>query len=221
MAFLMLNESRRDDMLLPYYEMVVGNGNEISFGRFKSILLEHLTNFGGLKNLSLSSNYYLAGAARYYFNGDLTRNKDLALFHDYKLGRESETASNNHVDNFIEDICERLNILILILRNSYIDTVGATFEQPEDFGNMPIMKLLKKYNSKIEKILYRDKEKEEIEDINVGNGYTYEIIYSQEDCKKYYNATSPGAWCITYSLSNYNMYIRNLGIHYVIFRKNG
>lgn len=223
MALLLL-ESSRDEMLKPFYEMVVRNGNEISFGRFKGILLEHLTNFGGLKNLSLASNYYLAGAARYYFNGDLTYNKDLALFHEYQLGRESETASNNYKDEWNEDVCKRLNVLILILRNSYIDTVGTQFEQPEDFGHMELSKLLKKYNRKIESVIFGDEKKRENEEkysAKVGNGYTFEIIYSQNDCKKYYNATSPGAWCISYSQTNYNMYIRNLNIHYVIFRQDG
>ena len=223
MAFLLL-ESSRDEMLKPYYEMVVGNGNNISFGRFKSILLEHLANFGGLKNLSLASNYYLAGAARYYFNGDLTYNKDLALFHEYKLGRECETESNNFKDEWNEDICKRLNILILILRNAYIDTVGSQFEQPEDFGNMPLLKLLKKYNKKIESVIFGENKKEEEDkkySTRVGNGYTFDIIYSQKDCGKYFNATSPGAWCITYSISNYNMYIKNHNIHYVIFAQDG
>lgn len=223
MALLLL-ESSRDEMLKPFYEMVVRNGNEISFGRFKGILLEHLTNFGGLKNLSLASNYYLAGAARYYFNGDLTHNKDLALFYDYQLGRESETESNNHKDDWDEEVCTRLNALILILRNAYIDTVGTSFEQPEDFGKMSLPKLLKKYKAKIDKLLFGEKKKEEEKSkysTNVGNDYTFDIIYNQEECKKYYNATAPGAWCISYSQTNYNAYIRSINIHYVIFRKNG
>ena len=224
MGLLLLTESSRDEMLKPFYEMVVSKGNNINFGRFKSILLEHLTNFVGLKNLSLASNYYLAGAARYYFNGDLTFNKDLALFHEYQLGRESETESNNHKDEWNKDVCRRLNILILILRNSYIDTVGTEFEQPEDFGNMNIDRLLKKYGKKIEKYLYGEKEAEENNEkysTNVGNGYTFEIIYSQKDCAKYFSPTAPGSWCISYSQSNYNMYIRNHNIHYVIFRQDG
>lgn len=223
MAFLLM-ESSRDEMLKPYYEMVVNNGNNISFGRFKSILLEHLTNFGGLKNLSLASNYYLAGAARFYFNGDLTYNDDLALFHEYQLGRESETESNNYKDEFKTDVCERLNALILILRNEYIDRVGGEFSYPENFGTKSLEWYLSKYNKKIEKVLLGDKKDEEDKEKynkNVGNGYTFEIIYSQNDCKKFYNATSPGAWCISYSLSNYNMYIKRLNIHYVIFKKDG
>ena len=218
-----LVESSRDDMLIPYYNMVVKNGNNISFGRFKGILLEHLANFGRLKNLSLSSNFYLAGAARYYFNGDLTYNKDLALFHEYKLGRETETESNNYTDEWNEEVCYRLNVLILLLRNAHIDSVGTTFEQPEDFGTLSISALLKKYKSKIDKFINKEKESSEKEkkySTSVGNNYTFEIIYSQNTCKKYYSATSPGAWCITYSIGNYNGYIRRLGIHYIIFKRN-
>ena len=112
----------------------------------------------------------------------------------------------------------------MILRNSYIDTVGTRFEQPEDFGNMDINRLLRKYDKKIEKYLFGEQEKEEKDRKNstvVGNGYTFDIIYSFNDAKKYYTHTSPGAWCISYSESNYRRYIKQLNIHYVIFRKDG
>ena len=228
----LLFESKRDDMLIPYYEVLKSKGCNISFGRFKSILLEHLTQNGGLRNLSLSSNYYLAGAARYYFNGDLTLNRDLALYYEFITNGEREANTNNgietpenHKDEWNREVCQKLNALIKVLRDSYIDSVGTQFEQPEDFGTLPIDKLLKKYGAKIKKELgianTEETEKEIDRSTNVGNGYTFEIMYSHQQCKKYYEPTNPGAWCITYGQGHYNSYVNNLDIHYVIFRKDG
>ena len=233
MALLLLNESKRDNLLLPYYELVVSKGSNLSFGQFKSVLLEHLTQNGGLRNLSMSSNYYLAGAARYYFNGDLTENKDLALFYPYitnaemsRLTDNGETpTTENHNDIWKKDVCSLLNKIILFLRNAYIDTMGETFAEPEDFGKMPIAKLLKRYGSKIAKIKSDDDDLDNgpklDENPNVGNGYTFDIMYSHQDCQKYYEATNPGAWCITYGQGHYDGYVRRLNIHYVVFRKDG
>ena len=229
MGFLLV-ESSRDDMLMPYYNLVKSKGVDVPFGLFKSILLEHLTQNGGLRNLSLASNYYLAGAARYYFNGDLTDNKDLALFHPYTPNSRIEAAVNNgeevqqnHTDVWKTDVCAVLNRIILVLRNAYIDTLGETFEQPEDFGKLSIKQLFRKYNKKSSSIKDDDENEEEKIDMSndVGNGYTFDIMYSHEDCKKYYNATNPGAWCITYGQCHYDAYVKRLDIHYVVFRKNG
>lgn len=231
MALLLLNESKRDNLLLPYYEIVKSKTPELSFGEFKSNLLEHLTQNGGLRNLSLASNYYLAGAARYYFNGDLTDNKDLALLYPYTSNARLEMAVNNgeqivsnHKDIWKKEICVALNKIILLLRNSYIDTMGETWEQPEDFGTLSLPKLLKKYNSKINK-LKDDSNEEETSSLDlsprVSENYSFEIMYSHEDCKKFYEATNPGAWCITYGQGHYDYYVRNLNIHYVIFKKDG
>ena len=80
---------------------------------------------------------------RYYFNGDLTENKDLALFFPYTPNARLEAAVNNgeqvqpnHTDIWKEDVCAKLNKIILLLRNAYIDTLGETWEQPEDFGKL-------------------------------------------------------------------------------------
>lgn len=230
MALLLL-ESKRDDLLLPYFELVKAKNPNLTFGQFKSNLLEHLTQNGGLRNLSLASNYYLAGAARYYFNGDLTSNKNLALYYPYTPNSQLEAAVNNgeevvqnHIDKWKPDVCKALNKVILLLRNSYIDTMGETWEQPEDFGNIPLAKLIKKYNSKISKLKSVDPEddynKLNISD-RVSKNYTFEIMYSHEDCKKFYEATSPGAWCITYGQGHYDRYISMLNIHYVIFKRDG
>ena len=55
----------------------------------------------------------------------------------------------------------------------------------------------------------------------VGRKYSYEILYSFEDAKKYKQYTEPGAWCITYGKQHYDGYIKRLKIHYVIFKRNG
>lgn len=227
----LLLESKRDNLLLPYYNLLLSKGLNISFGEFKGILLEHLTQNAGIRNLSLASNYYLAGAARYYFNGDLTENKDLALFYNYttnnvrtQQANNNQAVSQNHQDKFIPEVCMALNVLIKILRDSYIDTIGTTFEQPEDFGELSLKQLFKKYGAKIKKQLGMEEKPEEStldKSTTVGNGYTFEILYSFDQARKYEEYTKPGAWCITYGEGHYNSYIRNLNIHYVIFRQNG
>lgn len=214
----LLIESKRDNLLLPYMEIMNkhNEGKPLSLGEVKSKLLNRFQAFGGFSNLSLASNYYLAGVARYYFNGDLTVNKDLGIFDDSR-------------DEWNEDVCRRLNALILILRNGIIDSVGEKFEQPEDFGELSLPKLLRKYGAKINDVLGVKKEKAEVEvqdrlnrNPSVGKGdYTFEIMYSYEDCRKYYKYTNPGAWCITYGEMHYSGYIKRLNIHYVIFRKEG
>ena len=214
-------ESKRDNLLLSYYEQIQQLGINVSFGQFKSMLLRTFASGGGMHNLSLRSNYYLAGVARYYFNGDLTNNKQVALTNP-EAWKENSTIS----DDWNKDICKRLNALILILRNSYIDSIGTQMEQPEDFGTLPINKLLRKYGAKINKELgivttKKKKVPELDENPNVGNNYTFEIMYSQADCQKYERPTSPGSWCITYGQNHYNYYIKHLNIHYVIFRMNG
>lgn len=213
-----LNESKRDDLLLPYLTLLNEKGIKCSLGELKRFLLRHLAERGGFRNLSLGSNFYLAGVARYYFNGDLTLNKDLAIFKENPLAAE---------DTWDEEVCKRLNALILILRNSIIDSVGETFEQPEDFGTLPIAKLLRKYKKKIDTelgIVTTKKDKPVVElDRNerVGNGYSFEIIYSYQQATKYYKATDPGSWCITWGENHYNGYIKRLNIHYVIFIQDG
>ena len=213
---MILNESGRDDLLLPFLEILKSKGIDCKLGVLKRYLLKHFVEDGNFRNLSLGSNFYLAGVARYYFNGDLTQNKNLAVFDE----------TNQTQDIWNEDICKRLNALILILRNSVVDSVGETFEQPEDFGDLPIAKLLRKYGAKINKELgIVTTKKEKVDTLNrsesVGNGYTFDIIYSQADASKYYEPTQPGAWCITYAIQHYNYYKNRLGIHYVIFKKDG
>ena len=85
-------------------------------------------------------------------------------------------------------------------------------------------KLIKKYNSKISKLKASNSDDEDNK-INISNrvspNYTFEIMYSYEDCQKFYEATSPGAWCITYGRNHYDGYIKRLNIHYVIFKRDG
>ena len=214
-----LRESKRDNFLLPYLELLNSNGINVSLAELKTALLRKLSTEAGMQNLSARSNYYLAGASRYYFNGDLTTNKPVSLLtKEYWNGNQTNDEWNN-------DVCKRLNALILILRNAYIDSVGTTFEQPEDFGKLSLKQLFRKYGKKIDKELgIKSNEEEEVKidtNKNVGNGYTFDIMYSFNDCKKYNTATSPGAWCITYGQNHYNYYVKHLNIHYVIFRMNG
>ena len=220
MSFLLL-ESKRDNLLLPYIELLKNNGIDVQFGQFKSMLLNKLSNEGGIRNLSLRSNYYLAGAAKYYLAGELTLNHPVSMMqkefweNGYQIG-----------DEWNEQVCKKLNCVINILRNSYIDSVGTVMELPEDFGEISLKDLFKKYSKLIKKELgttTTSKKNEITLDRNpdVGNNYTFEIMYSQSDCQKYERPTAPGSWCITYGQNHYNYYVRYLNIHYVIFRMNG
>ena len=214
----MLNESKRDDLLLPYLNALNEKGFGLSMGKFKSIMLDKLAAQGGMHNLSKASNFYLAGAVRYYFNGDLTRNKKLSVL----------TGDPAATDNWNTEVCKRLDVLIDTLRNSYIDSIGTTYEQPEDFGTLPVAKLLTKYKRRIDKVLGiesknpKNKPLPEIDtNPHVGNGYTFDILYNYGEATKYERYTAPGSWCITYGLGHYEHYIRSLNCHYVIFLKDG
>ena len=212
---MILNESSRDKLLMPYVELLNNNGIECDLSQVKQSLLAKFVNEALIRNLSLESNFYLAGIAKYYFQGELTTNKELNIL-------------NPRVkDKFIPEICERLNTLILILREKYIDSIGTKFDIEEDFGELSVKKLLRKYNKLITKELSGDEEKNVAADdgidrnTRVGNGYTFDILYSFEDAKKYNHYTEPGAWCITYGKQHYDGYVNRLGIHYVIFLKDG
>lgn len=220
----LLLEGARDralEQFIPYFQK---RGMEINISWIKQALMSKFVNEANIHNLSLGGNYYLVGVARYYFNGDLTTNKRLGILY------------NNVRDNFRTDICQRLDALINILRNAYIDSVGTKWEQPEDFGTLSIQQLLRKYNAKINKELGIEPNPKNVpvdlskpavsNDYTAGKNYTYEIITSFEQCKKYNAATTPGAWCITYGKQHYEGYIKMFkkrygGIHYVVFRQNG
>lgn len=212
-----LNEGSRDNLLIPYLGYVQKYNQSIqNISQLKQFLLSKFVNEANIRNLSLESNYYLAGVTRYYFEGKLTTNKYINALYPQKE------------DKFIPEICERLSALILVLRNAIIDSVGTQFEQPEDFGSLSLEKLLRKYNKAIDKELGIEPvkvPKGNVETLNrdnhVGNGYTFDILYSYDEARKYNSFTEPGAWCITYGEQHYNAYIRRLGIHYVIFRKDG
>ena len=200
--------------------MLKAKGINCTLGQLKSYMLKKLTNEARMRNLSLGSNFYLAGAVRYYFNGDLTLNKDLDVYNNGQ--------TKNDVWN--EDVCQKLNALINILRNAYIDTIGETFEQPEDFGTLTLPKLLRKYGKKIQQELDSNggieidgNNEDDGLDRNdrVGRNYSYEIIYNYKQATKYNQYTDPGAWCITYAKQHYDNYIKMLNIHYVIFKQDG
>ena len=220
---ILLTEGARDRALEQFIPLFQKRGINANISWVKQTLMSKFVNEANIHNLSLGGNYYLVGVARYYFNGDLTTNKRLGILY------------NNVRDNFKTDICQRLDALINILRNAYIDSVGTKFEQPEDFGTLSLQQLLRKYNAKINKELGietkpgqvpQQEEKPKInDDYTAGKNYTYEVITSFEQCRKYNEATTPGAWCITYGKQHYDGYIRMFkrygGIHYVIFRRNG
>lgn len=208
-----LTESKRDDLLLPYLEILNNRGDKCTLSQLKGFLLKKFSNEFGIHAVSESSNYYLAGVTRYYFEGLITTNKRLNIL--YPKFR----------DKPIQEICEQLDKLITYLRNSYIDSVGTKFEQPEDFGNLPLDKLLKKYNKKINPQVKDKEENTENQNIDINGGsvgdYTYKIIYDYEEAQQYSKYTQPGAWCITYGQQHYNAYIKRLKIHYIFFFKNG
>ena len=66
-----------------------------------------------------------------------------------------------------------------------------------------------------------EKEEEKKEYVHRVGRYTYEILYSYSDARKYYEYTEPGAWCITYGQQHYDYYVRTYNIHYVIFVVDG
>ncbi len=209
----MLTESKRDDLLLPYLELLHKRGDNVSLGQLKTYLLNKFATEFGIHSLSASSNFYLAGVARYYFEGYLTTNKRLNVFYP-KFKDKPNT-----------EVCEKLDKLIDFLRNAYIDSVGTKFEQPEDFGTLTLEKLFNKYNKKVFGSIEQRNQKQD-ENINVSNGqvnkkYTYQIIYNFEEAKPYSQYTQPGAWCITYGQQHFNYYKRRLKIHYIFFLQNG
>lgn len=216
---IILSEGKRDEALGMFLPLFQKRGIETNISQLKQFLLNKFVTEAGIHALSQGSNFYLLGVARYYFNGELTKNSRLnALYPQFK-------------DKFIPEACQRLDAVINILRGSYIDSVGTKFELPEDFGNLSLEALLKKYNKAINKELGIETapaKKEAVESkqkisqsTKVGIKYSYEILYSFEDAKKYKQYTEPGAWCITYGKQHYDGYIKRLKIHYVIFKRDG
>lgn len=210
-----LNEGKRDEALSMFLPLFRKRGIEMNVSMLKQLLLNKFVTEAGINSLSQGSNYYLLGVARYYFSGELTSNIRLnALYPQYS-------------DRFIPDICRRLDVVVNILRNSYVDSVGTKFELPEDFGTLSVDTLLRKYRKAIDKELGigKEEEKEDESEVNqstdVNGDYTYDILYSFDDAKKYKQYTSPGAWCITYAKQHYDYYANTLKIHYVIFKKAG
>lgn len=208
----LINEGSRDELLNGYLAIVRQQFPDATLSMLKKFLLNKFVNEAGINNLSLRSNYYLSGVARYYFNGDLTRNKKLnVLYDDVK-------------DEFIYDKCQAINDIILYLRNKYIDTVGEQFEQPEDFGDLSFNKLIRKYINKARpKVVDQTGETTMESEPNRSGNYTYRIMYSYDDCRQYNQATSPGAWCITYGEQHYQHYCNKIDgkCHFVIFERDG
>ena len=216
-----LLEGSRDNMLEPYVDFFNNKrGTDISVSQFKQIMQRKLMNDASMDSLSLPSNFYLAGAIRYYFNGDLTDNKRLnVIYPQYK-------------DRFKPEVCDKLNKIIVILRNAYIDSVGTKWAQPEDFGKLTIDKLFKKYDRVLDK-MQAEKDKFnvtptegvsplEYKDAKGTGGYSMEVVVTHTQCCKYRALTAPGSWCITYNdPGNYNGYTKRNNTHFIIFKKRG
>jgi hypothetical protein len=130
---MILNEGSRDKLLEPYLNLLNSRGIECDLSQLKRALLAKFVNEANIRSLSLDSNYYLAGVARYYFEGELTVNKNVnMLFPQIK-------------DVFIDEVCQRVSGLISFFRNAYIDSVGTEFVQPENFGELSLKAILRKY----------------------------------------------------------------------------
>lgn len=215
-----LFEGKRDEQLQPYVDICRKRGIDMTISELKQKMLNKLRTEASMDSVSLQSNFYLVGVVKYYFNGDLTTNKRLNILYP------------QYEDRFKLDVCSKLNRIILILRNAYIDSVGTKWAQPEDFGTLTIEKLFKKYDRTLEKI-YGDKEKPtgketkkvsplEYKSGKDTGGYSMEVILQHNQCIKYNALTSPGAWCITFnSPGNYNNYTRGNKSHFIIFKKRG
>ena len=93
----LLMEGSRDNLLLPYLEILQKRGQQVTLSGLKNYLMKKFVTEGNIHALSLNSNFYLSGVARYYFNGDLTFNKRLNIFYP------------NVQDRFIPEICQRLD----------------------------------------------------------------------------------------------------------------
>ena len=76
----LLMEGSRDNLLLPYLEILQKRGQQVTLSELKNYLMRKFVTEGNIHALSLNSNFYLSGVARYYFNGDLTFNKRLNIF---------------------------------------------------------------------------------------------------------------------------------------------
>lgn len=207
---MILFEGSRDNLLQPYRDLLAQQGQDLSLAQFKQLMHQKLTVEAGIDALSRGSNFYLAGAVRYYFDGALTENKELGVFTGTR-------------DVFRHDVCSMLNDIIIFLRESYIDSVGTKWEVPEDFGTLSIDKLFKKYARKIAK---RNETNglnaASISNVGGAGNYSFEVIVSQNELRKYQLRTNPGSWCITYSDPKYyNYYTKENNSFFVIFARQG
>ena len=209
---MLLREGSRDNILQPYLDLVNSRIYQpVPMSVFKKYMLKKLATEAGIFNLSLGSNFYLAGAIRYYLNGDLTTNKRLAVYDD------SDTVS----DKFKKTVCQKLNDVILVLRNKYIDTVGKKLSQPEDFGKLSLEALLRKYDPK-KPVVSKNTEPEQIVKTDkASNSYTYDICLNQADLKQYAQWTAPYTWCVTTQQTYVNTYTRRNGSYFVVFARKG
>ena len=212
--FQLLVEGTRDKVFQKYVDLLAQRGVETTSSQLKDYMRKKLTTEAGITALSLPSSYFLSGVTKLYFNGDLTTNKRLSVLYP-KL---------NIKDKFDFIKCKKLNKIIISLRDLFIDSEGQKWEIPEDFGELSLDKIIKKYNKFLKGETFGD-EKEIVEkqfDNTVGN-YTFDILYDHSMAEKYGQYTIPYQWCITQSGNDYyfNKYQKENNTHFVVFKING
>lgn len=212
--FNLLVEGTRDKLFQKYVDILAQRGVEMTPSQLKDFMRKKLTTEAGINALSLPSSYFLSGATKLYFNGELTTNKRLSVLYP-KL---------NIKDKFDFVKCKKLNKIIIDLRNMYIDSEGQQWDVPEDFGELSLDQIIKKYKKFLKGENFDDEaEKEDGPiDTHVGN-YTFDILYNHKIAEKYGPYTIPYQWCITQAGNDtwYNKYQRDNGTHFVVFRRNG
>lgn len=212
--FQLLVEGTRDKVFQKYVDLLAQRGVETTASQLKDYMRKKLTTEAGITALSLPSSYFLSGVTKLYFNGDLTTNKRLSVLYP-KL---------NIKDKFDFIKCKKLNKIIISLRDLFIDSEGQKWEIPEDFGELSLDQIIKKYNKFLKGETFGD-EKGIVEkkfDNTVGN-YTFDILYDHSMAEKYGQYTIPYQWCITQSGNDYyfNKYQKENNTHFVVFKING
>lgn len=213
--FKLLVEGTRDKMFQKYADILATKGVQITASQLKDTMRKKLTTEAGMNSMSLPSSYFLSGVTKLYFNGELTTNKRVALLYpNMKI-----------TDKFDYLKCKKLNKIIIDLRNIFIDSEGQQWDVPEDFGDLSLDDIFKKYKKLIKGM---DAEAEDEEQkpkelsTDLGN-YSFEIMYQHKDAEKYGPYTQPGQWCITQPSNDYyfNYYTRNNNTFFVIFKRKG
>lgn len=215
MLFRLLVEGTRDKMFQKYADLLAEKGVQVTASQLKDIMRKKLTVEAGMSSMSLPSSYFLSGATKLYFNGELTTNKRVALLYP----------KMNITDKFDYLKCKKLNKIIIDLRNIFIDSEGRQWDVPEDFGDLSLDDIFKKYKRLIKGMdAEAEAETKEPKDLSTDLGdYSFEIIYQHKDAEKYGPYTQPGQWCITMAGNDYwyNRYTQDKKTFFVVFKRKG